>query len=382
MARKKTSSPTANWLDGATDVPREESAAGRDLVKRQRFYRRFIIAAVILLPISLVSNLLILGTVTNTPEVSSSVEQVDPVARAAATAAVEVWLDAEVSPVPGVGHILSWDGATTLDKPVQTANQAQSNPLPSYDMQTHSFTVVDTFGSTYTVSVLVAFDVDAGAVVLGTPSLIPNAPADTSALSTSSPWIGLQTTAAPAAVADAVEAWANAFTSGKPDSLRVAVQDDNAKHLYVPLFNVASHSVSLGQAAYLAEPGADTSVAVTSSSRMIVQVRMSVEWAGSAPSTGPLPVITYDLLVLKANGGAPIVVAWGAPGTGQSFEAYQNALTNRDSVSAPPVSTTPSTPSVTPSTEPSTDGGSTGATPDATSPSPAPSPSEDTTGGH
>ena len=363
MARGKSKKKitSTNWLDTAIEVPRDNAPSNRDRSKRQRFYRRFIVAAVILLPVSLGTNMLILGSIVNRPTVQSSPDQVDPATRAVATLAVQNWLNTPISPVPGVGQIISWDGATVQEKPVQTAQQAQQNQLPKYDIEIHTFTIADSFGSTYVASIQVAVDPLAGALAFGTPSLLPVAAVNASAFSTANPWIGLSTSSAPETVVGAVVAWANAFTSGDADALRLAVQDENGQHSYVPLFNVIDHTVVVTRGAYLPEPGADPGAPVVKSTRMVVQIQLLVQWAGakSPTSSDKLPVITYDLLVEKVSGGAPVVVAWGSPGAGNTFTAYQNALSGRAILTTPPITVFPSpTETPEPSKEPTpvTDG--------------------------
>lgn len=344
---KKAAAPS-NWLDGAVEVPRREAPVGRDLSKRQRFYRRAIKAAIVLLPLSLLTNIFILGSNISTPSPQVSVEQVDPAARAAATIAVQAWLDSPVSPVPGIGQILSWDGAETMARPEQTEAQAQRNPLPDYDLQIHSFTIRDGLGATYVASIQVGVDPIAGALAFGTPSLMPVAITDTSAFSNSTPWMGLLVTTAPDAVSGAITAWANAFTSGDPDALRLAVQDENGKHTYVPLFNVAGHDVTVSRAAYLTEPGASVNA---TSTRMVVQVKLTVQWVGAAKPTSlsQAPTITYDVLVERVGTGAPVVVAWGNPGAGATFTAYQNAQSGRAIIAPEPGRTIEPAPATSPS---------------------------------
>lgn len=331
MSKSKKTAVT-NWLDGAPEVPREDVTANQDRSKRQRFYRRFIVASIILLPLSLGANILILGdSIGNPPATSHSAVQLNPAGRAAATMAVQEWLDSDVSPLPGQGKILSWDGAKVQPKPVVSDDSAQAQKLPKYDIEIHSFTLEDGLHSTYTVTVQVAVDPSAGAQVLGTPSLVPVAATDASIFGNTSPWMGKVESTPPDAVKSAIKAWAKAFTSGDPDALRLAVQDDNGKHVYVPLSNVADHTVEVIHSAYIADEGSDQSKKITKSTRMISQVQLSVEWVG-APArkdNATLPKITYDLLIEKVGGGAPVIVAWGGPGTAPEFKAYQNALTGR-----------------------------------------------------
>tara|TARA_R110002051_G_scaffold60546_9_gene110901 strand:- start:14897 stop:16012 length:1116 start_codon:yes stop_codon:yes gene_type:complete len=341
MAKKNTAA-TSNWLDNAEEVPRVNTVAAIDRSKRQRFYRRFIIATIVLLPISLVTNVLTFGQI-GTGQVEASAQYVaNSEAKAAAIIAVEDWLAEEISPLPAGGRLVSWDGADLVVKPVQTDAESKKNPVPDFDIETHHFTVVDGTGVTYSADVAVAIDPATGAHVMSSPSIIPNAPsADGGSVSGSAPWFGLSTATPPNSVTDAVSAWAKVYTGGEPNALRLAVQDDNGDHTYVPLSNVASQSVAITRAAYLPDEGADAGAQPSKTSKMIVQVTLTVQWEGTRePKSGEkLPTITLDLLVSNAGGAAPFVVAWGGPGSGPTLTPQINALTGRTVGTSAEVST-------------------------------------------
>jgi hypothetical protein len=354
MAKKKTAA-VSNWLDTAEEVPRENTVAFVDRSKRQRFYRRFIVAAIILLPISLGTNVLAFGQMNRGAAVV--VEQFTPSAegKAAAILAVRAWLAQDISPLPGGGFFVSWDGADLVIKPVQTEAQSKSNPVPAFDIEIHHFTVVDGTGLTYSTDVSVAIDPESGAHVMSSPSAIPNAPAtDGGSAAGAGPWFGLSSAAPPKSVTDAITAWAKVYTSGDPDALRLAVQDSDGQHTYVPLSNVADHSITVTRSAFLPDSNAEPGTPVISSSKMIVQVTLSIRWVGAAiPQPGDkAPSITLDLLILNADGAAPIVVAWGGPGSGPTLTAYVNALNGRSIGSAGEVADTTETDSPNPTSTP------------------------------
>ena len=350
MAKKTV---TDNWLDNAVEVPRAGVAANKDRSKRQRFYRRYIVAAVVLLPLALGADLLLLGSAAQKPVAAVQAPAVNIEGRAAAAVAVKKWLSSPRSPLPGRGSIVSWDGAKTIKKPAQTTDQKTQNPLPAYNLEVDSFTVIDGLGSTYTVVVQVAISATSGVLVLGTPSAIPIAATDPSAFAGATPWFGLNTAQAPEAVVTAINAWASAFTSGDPNVLRLAVQDTKGTNVYVPLSNVASKKLDIVSAAYLPDPGADPAKPTTTSTTMVVQVTLSVLWVGMPPlaSGDNLPTITYDLLVHKVGTGAPIVDAWGGPGTGPTLKTHGNALSGAKSVPAPIATDAPTPSSSTPGSD-------------------------------
>jgi len=345
---KKTTPATSNWLDNAEEVPRANTVAHVDRSKRQRFYRRFIVATIVLLPLSLGTNLLMFGQIGAGSATVAEQFAADPEGKAAAILAVEEWLAQEISPLPAGGRLVSWDGADLVVKPVQTETQAKNNPLPAFDIETHHFTLVDGTGVTYSTDVAVAIDPKSGAHVMSSPSAIPNAPAtDGGSASGAGPWFGITSSTPTSSVTDAVSAWAKVYTSGDPNALRLAVQDDDGQHTYVPLSNVASQSITITRSAYLPDGDAEPGAAVAKSSKMIVQVTLAIQWVGTeAPKSGEkTPTITLDLLVSNAGGAAPIVVAWGGPGAGPTLTAYENALTGRTvATSAGTTQTTSPTP--------------------------------------
>jgi hypothetical protein len=134
------------------------------------------------------------------------------------------------------------------------------------------------------------------------------------------------------------------YTSGDPNALRLAVQDDDGQHTYVPLSNVTNQTVVITRSAYLPTTGQTSGAAPAKNAQMVVQVTLAIQWSGVAePQSGAkIPTITLDLLVSNAGGAAPIVVAWGGPGSGPTLTAYINALTGRSSESAQVVTPAPS----------------------------------------
>lgn len=335
---KKHSTPksTHAWLTEAEEVPRAKVTANKDLEKRQRFYRIVVTSAIVLLPLSLLTNVVEYGNAAHKSAVPVSAQKVNTDAKAAAILAVQSWLAQTPSPVAGVGKMLSWDGATPVAKPTQTAEQKQSNPLPPYSLEIDHFTIVDGQGVTYHADVQVAYDPARGTQVIGAPDLTPIAASDTSSWVSSTPWFGLSSATAPQAATAAVDAWAKAFTGGDSDALRIAVGDGDSSHSYVPLQNVVSESAHITYSAYLPVNGVGPTQANPHTSRLLAQVELSLQWAGQPqPQSGQkLPLVTYDVILDKADTAAPVVVAWGGAGTGPTLKPFSNALTGRTGTSA------------------------------------------------
>ena len=143
----------------------------------------------------------------------------------------------------------------------------------------------------------------------------------------SGPWPGLvATTSVPPAVSQTVQSWADAYSSGNPATLALAVGDPDTADHYTPLSGVAAVSATVVEAAQ---------VKGTTGDDMAVEVALDITWADQpanrqtgneqSVSVNPQgPQTTLDLLVERAHTAAPVVVAWGPPGSGPTLTAYQN----------------------------------------------------------
>ncbi|WIB65552.1 hypothetical protein [Curtobacterium sp. MCBD17_040] len=339
MAKKKND-PLSNWLDEAEDVPRARVTPTRKLERRQRFFRIWVFSSVFLLPLAL---LMAWSSAVNNhgsgASHTSAAAVVDVKGRTAATVAVQQWLASSPSPVAGKGQILSYDGQSIVKKP---ANPKDSNGKvtvvsAAYTTEMQHFTVQDGLGQTYAVDVEVAVNKTYGAAVLAGPSLLPEPAADTTQITSetsnaSGTWPGLYDSSASSAVSQTVKLWADAFAKGSSDDLRLAVQDKVSKHTYQTLNNVSSVTATIDAAAYdFGSPTANIAGNGKRSSKQLVRVTLYLQWKGNpAPAPGQeqdtLPSVTYDLLVQQANTAAPVVTAWGSPGSGPTLQPYQNAL--------------------------------------------------------
>lgn len=278
--------------------------------------------------------------------------------RTVATQTITSWLKRTPSPLPG-GQIVSWDGSKEIAPVVSTTDNQNANATgPTFKREIDYFTLVDANGQAYKVSVPVSVDPrNNAAKAAGGPSIEGAIPVSTDEWDSNGPWAGLQSSNQfDDSVSTAVEGWAAAYVSGDPTKLQAAVGDADVSHVYVPLSGIQSVKTSIN---YVAQPNVDDP------SVMIAQVSMDMLWNGEkAPKQGDnsndgLPETMMDVLVERANTAAPIITAWGAPGSGPTLARYQNAVTNTGAIVAPsasasavaPSTTTPasSTPSASPS---------------------------------
>src|SRR5699024_11307593 len=80
-----------------------------------------------------------------------------------------------------------------------------------------------------------------GVLVMGTPSLLPYAPA-ASGVSAQALWPGAMSVSASEAVEQAINQWAKTFVGGEPRDLRLVVGDPVATHSYMPMVGAEFHS--------------------------------------------------------------------------------------------------------------------------------------------
>lgn len=255
--------------------------------------------------------------------------QVDSAGKSAAIIAENAWMDSDPSPLNG-GEIVAWNGFD-VKKPAKIVVALEEVTIaPAYAIEVHYFTLTDAQGFDYASEISIGVSKTDGARPLSTPSLTPIPPA-AGGWETSGAWYGLQSAEASKAVTATVEAWSQAFTSGDPTALGQNVQDPKANHAYMPLTGVSaveSTVISAGSIPVLTADGQPSEVAPKT---IVVQIQLKLTWAGVAPSTtgSGNSVITYDLLVEKADTASPVVVAWGGSGSGTSLKPYGNAVVDR-----------------------------------------------------
>lgn len=329
------------WFE-SDEVPRVGTDTTSRLIRRQRWIRVFVWACVILMPIAALSTI---AAVAHRAKSTASTGQasLDPVGRAPAEVALSQWLASSPPPVPGAS-ILSWNGQTILPAyhpPRQAGAQTLDTAAPTFTAVVEHFTVLGQNGAWYSAGVEVALNGSGGAVVLGTPSLEADPPPPSGSWASGTPWPGISaSSSAPAPVVQAVSGWAQAYGSGSPQTLTLAVGDTNPSDYFTPLSGVSSITATVANYAPLGPASANEAVA---------EVNLSIVWNGEtppAPGSAQAPTVTMDLLIERASSAAPVVVAWGPPGSGPTLRPYQNAFRGYSSSSPPP--TTPTTTSVPP----------------------------------
>jgi hypothetical protein len=127
------------------------------------------------------------------------------------------------------------------------------------------------------------------------------------------------------AVTQAANAWVEAFTSGNPDKLRLAVGDTAGNHSYVPLAQATASDIRVVEVAAPKKTGTDADEKAPSS--VVARVSFGIKWTGqNVEHASALSRVTYDVLIERAETNAPIIVAWGGTGTGEILKPYGNAV--------------------------------------------------------
>jgi hypothetical protein len=279
---------------------------------------------VIITPVATLALLVSATSHKSQPAVVSSSGSASSAGKVAATIQVQKWLKAIPDPLPN-GRIVSWDGAYDIRPPATKGGS--SAPAAGFKAEVNRFTVQGDPGI-FEADVEVALTAS-GAVALSGPSLSPVqlGPSVGSPATQNGPWPGLvATSSVPPAVTQTVQSWAEAYTSGNQATLALAVGDPKTADRYTPLSGVAAASASVIEAAPLRAATAD---------EMAVEVNLAITWADqprnrqtandqSLPANPQGPQTTLDLLVARAHTAAPVVVAWGPPGSGPTLTAYQN----------------------------------------------------------
>lgn len=270
------------------------------------------------------------------PEPPSLASDAKPVA----TRTVGEWLSASPQPVPD-GRVLSWDGfdevqMPTIDTEDMTEDEVEEAKF-SYSLEVHNFTVIDKNNILYTVAVQVADDKSAGPHVIGSPSLIPD-PIPATNFQMDDPWPEMPGQSLPPSTDTAINTWAEAFTSGRPDDLRQVVSDPENAHSYTPLYKVKEFEVTVEDSAYFQRDVEDSSETENNPNRALARVNLVLHWEGqSVPEESTEATISYDLLIEDVESASPRVVAWGAPGKGPQMKAFDNAIIGRGPIEDPTV---------------------------------------------
>lgn len=338
--------PAENWYDDAAELPRADISENQVNLRKRNTYRRLFWVGIVCMPLALLCSFLAWGSVLATQnqvgdlvnlggqnqQVESVVNRVTSPGRHAGTQALQEWLDSIPSPLPG-GSIQSWNGSTDIPMDVLPPDM-QVKPI----LTREQFTVVDGTGRGYTAEVQVATDPRGGSTVVAGPSLVPLPMPVPGAFNNLPLWNGVTADQqVNPNVQAAVDAWAQAYTSGDADRLRLAVGDTDGSRSYVPIAGVSRVEAEVLKTGSITRGEGNSAVTFT-----VARVNLSMNWLGRRDGQSPAPVV-MDVLVQKADTAAPQVVAWGAPGTGQDLRPYQNSIPTESRDSAPTVDPTATT---------------------------------------
>jgi hypothetical protein len=332
---KKSRSAPLQWNYYDDLVPRAGLPDADRMAKRQKWLRRYVKSSVYLLPFVLVLSMFVaLSNVhPRTTTTASNASASSSPGRTVATLAMEQWLAGTPSPLPHA-TIQSWDGANYIVPAPVKVSTGQTAPV-RWTAELDTFTLIVGSSSTatvYSAVIEVALKPGGGAVALGGPSLtIMPATNTSSGWATGAPWSGISSSVTVTApVQSAIDGWLAAFTSGSGSQLRLAIGDTSSSVYYVAMSGIASATDTAVAAATRAAPNQAPTATSTNHSAEIVEVTVSLLWKGEkAPAFGSStsgPQTTMDLLLERADTAAPVVVAWGPPGSGPGLVPYQNAV--------------------------------------------------------
>ncbi len=324
---KKARSSANNWWEQAEEVPRAGLPSADKQRKRARWWRVYVWASLVLLPLALVGVVVTAGASGSGSAVTAEAgPDKFSETRSVALVAVREWLAGDPSPVPG-GEVVGWDSATSSTWKPAEGTDPDLVTQGKFRQETHRVTLSAPGGAMFVASVLVLFDEAHGAVVASSPSLAPVLPADSSWAP--NPYPDLDETTPTEDVVTAVSAWVDAYASGDPSLLHQTVGDTDASHSYLPLSGARLRDPVADEAWVVslvpAEEGTDR---VPDS--VIVRVSARIDWAvAPIEDANEAPEVTFDVLVESANTAAPRVVAWGGPGEGAHLKRHGNAITSR-----------------------------------------------------
>lgn len=311
LARNKAQA--VDWFQDPSliEVPNPKSSWVSRILRKQRLFRRIIVADIIVAPLVLLLIVLLIfggNTSSSSATDSSGTNLATPIAYQG-DVGIQRWLSSTPAPLPG-GHIISYYGEVPVQQP---AKPQIGTTLGDYVIASY---IVLAKGTFYKASVEEQIS-GGNTSVISDPSIIPLSSASSvpgAAPTTTSPWPGINATPPPSngALTQSIQGWTSAFTSGSPSSLALAVGDPNSTDHYVPLSNVAQATPTV------------LFYATTSKTSAIVEVDLAITWNGE--STVKNSNYTYDLLVERPLSAAPVVVAWGPAGSGPSLVPYQNAV--------------------------------------------------------
>lgn len=327
-AKRSNSSPSDDfWALEAEELPRADVATVHSAARRIRLFRIWVVASVVLLPIALLAIISFLPKFLEEPAAAPALDnQVNSPTKPVAMQAVRTWLAGAPSPLPG-GQLLSWDGVKIQAEPDLSVNPDTNQTTERQGLELHTMTLLSPTGAFFTTQVQVGYSPFRGAKVIGQPTLIPRAPDEKQAFPNLKSWPNLDLAGRTEPIDQAATAWAKAFTSGDPDTLRLAVGDTTANRSYVPLVQATATDVRVGE---VAAEKPETSAVAGPPSRVVAQVSFAVTWEGQVLGRGEAPArVSYDVLIDQADTASPKVVAWGGSGAGESLTPFMNGIDGR-----------------------------------------------------
>jgi hypothetical protein len=309
LARKNAQ--VIDWFDDPSlrEVPNPKSPGVFTLARKQKWFHRAVIADIVVAPLILL--LILFSVIGGSKGSTTGATNPNPLINPGVyqgQVAIQQWLNSKPSPLPG-GHIVSFYNTVPIHAPSTATPPVANDEIVNY--------IVLANGTFYKVSVEAQLT-GSSASIISDPYLSVTANSTTVPGSTptiSSPWPGISPTPVPSSgpLQQSVQGWANALTSGSSSSLALSIGDPNQGDHYVPL-----HGVS--QVASTIEFYAPTNKTGT---KAIAEVNLAITWNGEKPTTNSN--YTFDILIERPLSAAPVVVAWGPPGSGPSLTPYQNA---------------------------------------------------------
>ena len=267
---KKRKRKDADFWSRPAMVPTAAGEVAGGHAARARRWRRLVRANFIAFPV-LVLALVMTVTQLITTSVGSrdgdGGDGVPTAVRAEALDAVDDWIGSDNPPLTGA-RVIGWNGATELAWP-----DAAEEKDRTYTVWV-AHVLVSTDAAVYDVGVRIDLD-GAGASVAGSPSLEMIPPAASTAANGTG-WPGTVPVSASDAVTRAVQAWAQAYTSGDRTRLTTVIADPDASHAYLPVSGFTGATATVNGAAYHAyRRGGDPDT-----SELMVSVTLAVERDG------------------------------------------------------------------------------------------------------
>lgn len=326
--RRNAGSPDLGWLENPDELPRADIGLQDRASRRQKTYKIAVVAVLFVgFPLSVLSNLSMLPKILDAkPAVAAPASLLTSETKPAAMLAVQNWLAQKPSPLPG-GSLLSWDGVDIQAKPELITDADTNQTVEKQGMQLHHMTVAAATGQVFETTVQVAYSPFRGSQVIGIPTLIPRAPDEKGIWQGLQTWTSLAKVTPSDPVIQSVSAWVKSFTSGDPNALRLTVGDQAENRSYVPLSQATATDVQIIEVGARNDTKGDTAA---KPSQVVARISFAIVWNGQALERSQTPSrISYDILINRADGAAPVVVAWGGVGTGESLTEYMNAVENR-----------------------------------------------------